>query len=332
MEKFNQNTENISQENTPLEIPEEFIIKVLDKVVDIDSPGTAFTFIGRLDQETEAKLVSIFENGIMGTFREQEGMNRSGFGNKIDRETYVKHLKEGDRGEVYFNIVDRLYPVHLSPKIKDSGYDRYPENDIFLVFDLDHFKEVEWKDEDYKKLKRDPYMSQGTFSLGLLKHRTYVIQEGRSAQEFEKNEKGETVAGKDMGFILSPRVAPRELRGVVFSMNQPMSQKEHTGLINKKVRQARKESTSFEYERDKNFWDKQIPPVKEEVRPELLRERAKHIAELMLQSDKDKPELLIPIYDQHGNMWWPKEMLHEEIVKNNKEKAARDASSAYAKI
>ena len=43
--------------------------------------------------------------------------------------------------------------------------------------------------------------------------------------------------------------------------------------------------------------------------------RANEITSIMLKIYKGKEELLIPIYDFRGNLWWPKRMSYEEVKK-----------------
>ena len=77
----------------------------------------------------------------------------------------------------------------------------------------------------------------------------------------------------ETGFRLAPRIQPRSFKGVIFSINKENVSEEHTTKL----------------------------------------KRAKLIAQDMLKVHKESDELLIPIYDIQGNLWWPKQMPYEEV-------------------
>lgn len=132
-------------------------------------------------------------------------------------------------------------------------------------------------DQSFKevKLEKEPFKNKG----GKTKYAIWG----------EEDEQGRRMPSLEMGFVLSHRVAPRFFRGIVFG--------EPAGPVNPE-------------ETKKGPW--RIP---KDTRPEAIAKRAEEIIFAILNAYKDKPELLIPVYDIYGNLWWPKKMKYEEIKK-----------------
>ena len=81
----------------------------------------------------------------------------------------------------------------------------------------------------------------------------------------------------DYGYELRFRVAPRNFTGIIFNLKD---------LV-----------------------------FKEAARDENNAKRAKEIAEVLQETYKDKPQLILPIYDVYGNLYWPKQMSYKEVKK-----------------
>jgi len=289
------------QENLESQLSPEITESIMQKVKDVNEYGNPFSAVSwNYDSK---KLRSIFAIGLIGTHKEQEGLDRSAFGNPTNLEAYTKTLKEREKPDVFFNIVGRVGRGRIPPeeqKIENYGY-LMPlgHSTIFFTFDLSRFKETTTED--------DKNLHSHTFTLY---HPTRFLE--------KYNEKGQTMAEVEYGFRLSPRVPPKFLSGVVFALKRKLNEEEHEEKINQILTKNRKSQHSEGYERDINWIREQERHMYvEETRPEFISQRAKQIAEVMLEVNKNRPDQLIPIYDVHGNLWWPKQINYEEVKKLN---------------
>ena len=78
------------------------------------------------------------------------------------------------------------------------------------------------------------------------------------------------------------------------------------------------------YEKDESYLRKENKyHFVEETDPQALSKRAQDIARQMMEANKDKPGNLIPVYDLHGNLWWPRQMDYKDIQKKDEGKNKR---------
>ena len=96
------------------------------------------------------------------------------------------------------------------------------------------------------------------------------------------NEDGLPTVDSEDGFVLSPRISPRRLQGLVFTGDEGQTS------------------------------DVDRPPLRPST-PQEMQERANEIISVMLDVYRDQPELLIPVYDANGNLYWPKKMDYEAV-------------------
>ncbi len=128
----------------------------------------------------------------------------------------------------------------------------------------------------------------------------------RAIQEF--TEDIANYGDPEFGFRLRHRVPPHLFRGVIFRAHRPRTNEEKKVIL--------------------DYTAKHTPWVLDTTKKDLLEEDniktlnpaaceaiAKKLVSLQMQIYKDKPQLLLPIYDTDGNMWWPKQMSYEEIKK-----------------
>lgn len=250
-----------AQKSGEFEMTPEIETQIMDKVQDINEYGTAFSVI----TDSDDRLSSILKYGILGTSRKQDHIKRAGFYNENNVQHYLKALK--DHPEVFFNIIGRVVPVENYYNIA-----RYFKPHLSVIFSLKPW----YKDNSNENHRRSDwdkdkniFVDRGT---GHLEKRSFYAN--GHADLFAPNDKGESLAESDIGFMLSPRVAPKLFRGIV-------------------VRPPKVEEPS----------DEQV---------ELMKE-SEHIARMQTTVNQNRPNLFVPIYDTRGNLWWPKQMSYESV-------------------
>lgn len=249
------------------EFSPEVIEKIMEKVRDINEDGTAFSVINSRYptpqlESGESKLESVFAHGLIGTAKDQPGVDRDNFNNRTHKDAYIEVIKRRGEPEVFFSIVGRTDPQSIRKIEYYESYFKPPKNTIAIIFELSHFKEV------------------GVPDGAPLKSHTFSPYAGGGDPKYNSKDFDQRILTYiEYGFRLMPRVPPRYFRGVIFYL-------------------SRKDG-SADYE---------------EILPERFAERARQIASEMINVNKNT-ELFLPIYDVHGNLWWPKEMSHEEVKK-----------------
>jgi hypothetical protein len=151
------------------------------------------------------------------------------------------------------------------------------------------------------------------------------IQESGEEKEWGKiyisdyfNEKGETLIGGE-GFILPYRIPSRDYQGVVINrfdrmvfLGDVVEENESSSIDKKEL-----------FKRFKEFNDKLLKGDHDAIQKHF-NNYVKKIVKIMIHVHKDNPQKMIPIYDNIGNLLWPKKMTNEEIVKMKTEEKAQD--------
>lgn len=269
------------------ELSPEIVEQIMGKVQDIDAKGTAFTSVISVGsrgskvtpeenrpQVRQNVLAMILRAGVFGgEFRRNQKIPATPL-------EYHKHLK-GGRTSVWFNIIGRMREFRPpDQKMKNSVW--FHPGGISLIFSLDGYKEVP-PDHDGESPKPKTFKGYGIpFSIDYKNPEWSKIL----AKYNIYNEEGLLNADSDQGFILSPRIPPKRMLGIVFKADEGQTSESWEGL-------------------DRNPY---LPPTAQE-----LEQRAGEIAQVMLEVYKDRPDFLLPIYDADGNLYWPKKMDHETI-------------------
>src|SRR3989338_6762081 len=269
------------------------------------------------------KLKSIFEKGIIGSDSGKDrGKNPAQF-KELDAKKYREFLKTSDNSLVHFYITGR--DNHWGNRehrfkggineLHDNPYTRSASS-ITLIINIDDLKEVlpshtEKHGHSLVKEKR----TDKVFSAGSIENisRPYHNLKEEYKDHPEKyfrlpGEKIEQVDGKDVdkelispnleyGFVMSPRIKPKKFEGIIFS-----KLKRHVSPGDSK---AMPSFIGWGFNPHKN-----ISYIKEE-----LQDITKDIVKIMAVADEKDPSLLIPIYDDEGNLLWPKQMIYEEVKK-----------------
>lgn len=283
------------------EIPElspEIIEEILEKLADINAPGTGFTVLNAMPNRTL--------RGVKGNLAEENPEHLHQL-EKDDEEAFVFVLRDGllskalKKGEA--EIATRSGRSSVRRMNFDPGaYSRFfvwltilnaqkiTDEDIrkddFLRKRLEMFKEGKIGEnpiEEYEHptLLKDPYWEASpTPPIGILvdakpfkysdpKHGRARKKSGGTTDEIISN-----TPAYSPGYYQVPithRVSPRHFRGIVLGRG--------------------------------SFSD------------EELAARISRLTNTMRVTEINTPERLMPVYDEHGNLLWPKQMKYEEILK-----------------
>ncbi len=252
----------------------------------------------------------------------------------------VKPDEEGiatRRGRVNFNITGRMHdPLLFYGEDGDTEIMRTPHGGdetgerIAILFDLSSFRHI-----DEHNLE----------DLTSLPSRTYAELIKSEDDYYGFNEKGEPKLNPEEGLIAAHRIAPRFFRGVVIDKPVPAyTDEERDALLEKWVNEdieykQQKLSSAIEraksgetgyYQKEIDYLQRSLAKPRNEITSTLLVERSTRLyrraanmeetsaaiqpfIDLMLNEYGDKPELLVPVYDPHGNLYWPRQMSHEEV-------------------
>ncbi len=277
--------------------------------LDINQKGNAYSIVSweyptPIIKRNISRLESILRNGLLGTASIQRN---GGFGVNTTKFDYGNLLAEGHKRSVFFHILGRLSGDHDQSykSIDQNGYllgD--PKNQIGILFDLSLFQEG----QSYG-LGALPKKDDGENGV----YRAYNNQKGLAP--------GEALAYSDYGFVISPMISPEHFLGIIFKRNKELTPQEHEKRIEHEVAkniQMHREGKSISYyemDRDHYREDWRYRFI-EENNPEKLEQRANEIASEILNVNTGQPDLIIPVFDIHGNMWWPEKVPYTELKVN----------------
>lgn len=296
----------VEGERKEYELSPEVIEKIMEKVQDINEPETAVHALDIYGKKIEGvsvgriqSLKKAFENGLLGV--QKNPMNVSDWGeeskkrgkdvdeNRVpSKEEWAKTVRSRKQKLVFFNIVGRDIQ-----KVEDAfGIIGGSRNPVTIIFQTEPFTE-EIKEIEYGK----PDRFDGTYQVdytrkkpGEYKSRHFGAYEVRHWYDPE----GRPTPYADNGFALSFRVSPRWFQGVVFRVDR--------------------DATHDEVMHADEFSTTRIKKHIADVSKDVNEKRAQEISHAMLTSTRDISKL-VPVYDVHGNMWWPKRMSYEEVKK-----------------
>ncbi len=305
-EKSSQNNieNNPAPKSTESALSPEVLEKVMDKVQDIDEKGTAYSNIialgGPYKNEVfikKRKLDIIFRDGLLGTGERSVEVDDIVEEIKNKKEKWLEEIKTKKIGPyVYFNIVGRALEKFKNdkPEIAQSEYIHHGSSDaIIFLFDLRSFKEIipTIGQRDKKPGKAhtfaidDPTVNQSFAFIReeLLRNAEYV-----KLSETERFEKAcKILADKE------PKVVNNE--------GKPKSYTEYGFILSPRVAPR--------------LFRGVVLNIAGETKTDILQNRVNNIFDMMRSVYKNRTQLLIPIYDIHGNLWWPKKMSYEEVKK-----------------
>ena len=315
---FNEAEKLAEEANVETELSPEIIEMIMNKVQNINQIGTAYsvmhTQIDETQKQTEEKFNQVLKNGLLGNS-----------GGEISKDKWAKKVRENRVGVVFFNIIgtekertswNGYFPVadyrsefrNEFRMIADSRWfdSNLSDFTVAVIFDLSKFKpDLPLQGPQYGVgVKQKP----DTFRYG------YGKEDLRDIEDAENNKPDLETARKQY--------------------EQQIETLKKEGLI------------EHDYKFQEEDWPMWIPKIETEygfslsfrVAPRLFKglvlrvEKAKaeeimkkvdQIVASMREIDKEKEELILPIYDEDGNLLWPKQMSYHEVKKFVAERAAK---------
>lgn len=182
-----EDVQNFKQELSP-----ERIEQIMAKVQDIHELGTSFTVVGGDHYDdlawTDKKdmVRKILKDGLLGSSLADNERK------SIDRQKWVKNVREIKKGEVHYNILGRYKTGsgRITPHMSDAFY--LGTNSVVIIFDSSKFKEEAPE-----------------------KHKEEFTEKINTSRKKISDSKSMLDGG--LGFTLSHRVAPRFFKGLVFT-------------------------------------------------------------------------------------------------------------------
>ncbi len=272
------------------ELPKEVFEKVMSKVQDIDARGTAFHVANRMVGE---KTEEIFREGLLG---QPIGGGRTFGATTLDRELkfgkdWAAHVTKKKEGFVHVNIVGRqteLKKKQFEWRDKTEigrsyymGFNPSTPEKIAIIFDISGYEERS--------------------SVQKSQSKTFKVNQSPGTLGYEE-ENGIPKPDSEYGFIVSYRIAPRLFQGVVLIAGRDKNEREiDMELFNN-------------YRDDKRPEEELIKEIKKEkVEDKNPVHALKELVGTMHQVYKEKPEMMLPVYDTYGNLLWPKQMTYAEV-------------------
>ncbi|MFC1615546.1 hypothetical protein ACFL21_00245 [Patescibacteria group bacterium] len=293
--KSKEGEKRTSQVSELSEVDAETIRTVMDRVIDINKRYNPFSVV-RAD-----KISEIFEHGLLGTSKDQPGIKRENFYNETSKEAYLELIRRGICAEVFFSIVGRNVRDEAWEHQRIDQYNYYfkPGRDqIAIMFNLSPYEETVIPGKDPLKC--------GEFSA-------YDGMEG-DPRYLACDNRGRPKPYIEYGFRLSNEVPRSFFTGVLFNMRRELSEVEYEQRITELLIKNRSSRCSLPYERDESYLrkDESLSFV-EETDHEKLTQRANEIAQEMMKANQGMPSLMVPIYDIHGNLWWPRQICYKQL-------------------
>jgi hypothetical protein len=292
-------TEIPNQENI---ITPEVLETVFNKVQDIKEEGTAFLALGSNDTSgvgegisLEQRLELVLKTGVLnpnllGAILKNEGKGEEGEVIHVEGEPDLKK-----RGNIYFNIIGKSAKWNYDTekweevKIENDGYlsDMKDEVDnIALIFDLDKFRSE--REVDYKEFLESPE----------------IFNEKREGWNWKNPPKSRAYTyNARMGSF--NRALDTEIPFT--SEGLPMADAGFGYVLANRI--------------PPRFFKGLVLRPQEGNSSDIL---VKKVIEAM--SLNSKPENLVPVYDIKGNLLWPKQLSHDEIIEMKKREGAQGSS------
>ncbi len=307
--------EGLQEQGKELELTPEIEAMVMEKVQDIDTEGIAYSVID------DGKLPDILKYGLLGQSWEKEDKKP---GQSNTSEIWKNDIRKKKAMHVFANIVKRNAE---SVKGKDLNGNNLPEPELqasYHVRSLTNKIIVLFDPENY--LLTEPGGRSEKQKAGTYKADAAELSQFRSVYPWT-----------EWGYLFAYRVPPRFFEGLVFRKVREQTDEEKYSLVEEaQQKQPDREACIFgryykfhEFDTQKllKVLEKQslgvyLGPI-DESDPKILKEHALELAKEQVESFRKK-EYLLPIYDVHGNLWWPRQMSYEEVKKFVAEREAKE--------
>jgi len=336
-----QQIQEAPEQKIEAELSPEVVEKIMAKAQDVHKKGTAYhgivyygESVNRDDrfQENFKRLQIALKTGLLGA----EGLKDFERGTKLPKETveenedlikkqWVKNLRGlspkerremGMGGGVYFTL--------SKPDVNDIKYlNAYggQRDSIAILFD---YKDVKGKD-DYSRIS--PYSVEGpsagestiNFRVAPRFFKGIAFEPGRvnifSPEQQKIIDRFIVIWEKCMFISFRNKTLKNqnELRKFMRMDIDKADEEEFLSLVDRINEEGLGDLADYYSWTEKG----------DEPTEEMKKQRAGEIARAMVDLDGGKTDLIVPIYDTDGNLWWPKQMSYEEVKKFVAERDAK---------
>lgn len=261
---------------------------VMKKIQDIDTDGTAYSTIGAYARDLNTtKLTSNApaEGAREEVFRSVMASGLLGF------------VRQEQQGGSDISLGDDFKKI-WAERMRDKKSMDAPLNVYFNIIGT----------EEEKMKKGVSRMSQSNWagkedSISIIFNLRPFKKKSR--EEFDKGPKQKTYLSSSMnvddkvdtayGHLLHSRVPPKNFLGVVLG--------DHFSEMRRR--------RSFDY---REMTDEEAAATRF-LSDIVINKRVRRLVDAMKDACVGKPEMLVPVYDIHGNLLWPKRLAHEEVKK-----------------
>ncbi len=307
------------------ELSPEVIERVMEKVQDVHQKGSAYHAITHSGDssnrqkgfnENLERMHIVFKNGLLGSM---ENTKKPSFTKlsleekeKATKEKWAKNLrtvsaKERKRmgesmiGGVFFS----LSKPDVTPKnyIRDYGQ---VSDSIVVIFD---YERVQKKNKSVYDIQ-GPEAGESTISFRVAPRffNGIAFEPGKinvfSYEEQQIVDRFEELGTSLFGFSIDNELSFKDINQYIAKSPGTSKEKEEFVQIADEVSKRNLMSKIEHY-----WWGK----YGEAPGEELKKKRAEEIARTMMAATKSDADLLVPVYDLDGNLWWPKQMSYDEV-------------------
>lgn len=266
----------------------EAIEKIMKKVQDINEPETGLHSISQHTKSEKDRLDLLEEemrSGILGM---------PYIGGEVEIEPggakWLEKVKKREGMFLFFSMIGR--EIH---EVEENFWmDGSRKDPVAIIFDTNSFKQIDIVDITHIHDKNEgPALdrhSPKTFGTHGIEH--FVEFPKKKIEKPPKS--GKYVEfhfpDRDMGNALNFRVSPRFFKGIVFRLDREITPTE----IKSRCYDSNQEIT-------------------EEHDEVKIQKRVDEIVSRMRSGVGSREDRLVPVYDIHGNLWWPKRMSYDEV-------------------
>ncbi|HEX8974551.1 MAG TPA: hypothetical protein VF817_03640 [Patescibacteria group bacterium] len=218
------------EQNLEQELSAEQIEQIMAKVQDIDTEGLCYKAIdisshweGEDKKNTDPwkikKFQSILKDGFLGADYSSDEKHSQAFLRPLDKNLWAKNIRNGKQGLVHYNSVGNSgYIQGVKPygDMPEIAYNYYvyefmnKQNFIFVLFNTDHFKNVELFDG-----LKEGFLKYDSFDAAYTKDPTKKLSHLFKQVNLKTKQKTKLKNDTELGFTASHRIAPRCFNGIV---------------------------------------------------------------------------------------------------------------------
>lgn len=295
-------------EITETELSQEVIEAIMNKVQDINKPGTGVHFLTRSltgGQSDKELLPNILKFGLLG---------RATPKSKQTPEDWISSVRKRMGAVVFFNIIGRdLDKVRNSVWLSRTGT-LGKDLIVGLIFNTDRLKEH----QTIKGYAVDYYFGQRK-NLEY-KPNTFGPNINSENEQYFNNEEGDNPRPptSDDGYAATFRINPNSFNGVVLNFYRKQTEDEIEERIWREMRKRGLKPSEENYQivSSWHFGDYLI----EDKDPENIRKKTEEFVNNLVKSCNGRYDRLLPVYDIRGNLLWPSQISYDRVKRISKKK------------